>query len=472
MAAIVSTDPIDQADEVYIRQNIAITFDVAMDPTTMTAETFIVYDQDFNIIDGIRAYDATNRILSFSPSNPFLVRHDYIVEVVGGEDGVKSLPDAWGDVQELVGNYRFTFTTNDGRFLTPPTVTIPSGVPTDITYPSGVTYSTIFAVRSTTPANAQWGLDPSGVYLDSNGDPTLKICFNKPVRLSSITGSGELCDPHGITIISQDVLQDPFRPIVDLSSTGIWSSVLWQATFTFDNNQVFEPNREITVTIPSTVTATDGSTLAADYSFYFTTELDPLYVGVNHVRLMPVGPMISDIPDDTILRIIHSNSILANWYSAGRPAVIQPFTSNRYTGSEVTVTRPAFTVDPVTGPPEYVKRFVLAKTWYDLLRAKYNNYIDGIMLGGGPGAAKALDDLKITQGGGSIYASTVGPIIESLEGNPKKGIKGEIQDWLDYITGAAKWKPALSFVWGLNDKTKPQGRTNFIGTLPGLNQKA
>lgn len=470
MASITSSSPTNGETEVYIGNTVSFTISAAraIDVASINASTFVLYDQEYNIVAGTYAYDASTFTATFTPTNPLLVRHEYICTILGGAAGVHSVPDAWGDVDTLASNYQFTFITNDGRFLEPPVEPLPTGVPSGIIYPSGVDYWTVYGVRSTRPADNTYNIDPSGVYLDGSGYPTITICFNKPVDLATLTAARS-CDSTPVSILSTDVLEDPFAPVVDLTSSGTWTSVLWQAIFTFNSPSVFTTNREITVTIPTTVRATDGTLMGEAYEFSFLTEMDPYYIGVNHVRLTPVGPLITDVPDDTIARIIHSNSILALWYSAERPTVIQPWTSTRYTGQEITLSRVAFTVDPVTGPPEYVKRFVLAKTWYDLLRAKYLGYTDSIMLGGGPGASKTLDDLKISSGSGDIYRSTVGPILERLEGNPAKGIRGEVQEWLDYITGRAKWQPALRVQWGLNDATKPPKRAAFItgGTTTG-----
>jgi len=463
MASITSTSPVNGDVEIYIGSTIQFTISstLPIDAASITPSTFVIYDQSWNIVPGSYLWEPLTNTATFTPTNPLLVRHEYTCTILGSTAGVRSLPDAWGDPDILASNYQFIFTTNDGRFLEPPTETLPSGVPSGILYPTGVDYYTVYDIRSTKPLDETYNIDPSGVNIDLDGFPTITICFNKPVDITTLSPV-LTCDTKPITIIARDVLGDPFAPTVDLTASGVWTSVLWQSTFTFNSPSVFTTNQEVTVTVPTTVKATDGTFMGEEYDFTFLTEMDPYYIGVEHVRLTPVGPLITDIPDDTIARLIHSNSILAYWYGVERGAVIQPWTSQRYTGQEITLSRTSFDVDPITGPPEYVKRFVLAKTWYDLLRAKFLGYTNSIMLGGGPGAAKALDDLKISQGSGDIYQATVGPILEQLEGNPKKGIKGEVQEWLDYITGRAKWMPALKVQWGLNDSTKPPKRTAFI----------
>jgi hypothetical protein len=386
---------------------------------------------------------------------------------LGGTSGIKTLPDAWGDIEYLTASYSFLFTTNDGRFATTPTAdqAIPSGVSHFIIYPSGIDYYSVFALMHSYPGERATNIDPSGVYLDANGLPTLRLCFNKPVDVATLNGTSDFCFGRGVTIMRRNVLGDPFVPEVDLSASGTWDALLWQATFTFNSNQVFQPNEEIEVTIPSNIYATDGTSLGTGSSFYFTTRFDPLYAGASHVRAF-LGQWTGDVPDDTINRLIHSNSILAVWYSVGRPAAMQPFRTLRYYIYPLLAYRPAFNVDPITGPPEFVKRFVLYKTCLDIMRAKYLGIMDGIFLGGGPGAAKTLADLHVVEGGGSIYASTIGPIIEWLDGIPGKQ-EGEVKYWLGWITGTNKWKPPVGFAWGINDPRTPHRRSSFIDDKAG-----
>jgi hypothetical protein len=463
MATVTSSTPVDEAVEVYIGSTVQFTVTAAraIDPLSINKGTFVLYEQDYSIVPGSYVFDTATNTATFTPTNPLLVRHLYTCVILGGANGVRSIEDAWGDRDTLAESYKFTFTTNDGRFSIPDVDPVPSGVPSGIIYPDGVDYFTTYQVKSIKPKDRSYNVDPSGMYLDASGLPTLTLCFNKPVNLSTLTATSS-CDGGPVTIISRDILGNPFSADADLTTSGTWTSVLWQAIFTFNSASLLATNREVTITVPSSVAATDGTFLTEEEVYTFTTRLDPYYIGVQHVRIMPVGPLIVDIPDDTISRVIHHYSKAALWLSASRPSVIQPFTSQRYTGQEVTTVRPAFAVDDLTGPPEYVKRYVLACVWYHLLRAKYLGYMGDVFSGGGPGASHALDDLKYSQGSGDIYAGTIGPILETLEGNPKKGIVGEIKYWEDYITGRAKWMPALSAKWGLNDKTKPPKRAGFI----------
>jgi hypothetical protein len=461
---VISTSPTSGAIEVYTQTQVTVTFDQDMDGSSINTGTFVVYDQNLNILPGTVTYNPPTQTATFSPLAPFFPRDIYTVVLQGGINGIRTVPDVWSEVYYL-NNYSWVFTTNDGRFLEPPVIIGPSGLQ-NIVYPSGVNYGTQFSVMSTTPTNRQSMLDPSGVYLDLNGNPTITICFNKPVDLGSILGSGELCAMNPVRIIKQNILQDPefvnnLYPI-DLTTSGTWSSILWQARFAFNDNGVFLPNEEITVTIPSTIASTDGTVIGSDYSFYFTTRYNPFYIGANRIRLR-LGSIIGDVPDDTINRLIYMNSQLANWWSFDYRNEIRPFETTRVTGFEAIVIRPSFTLDPITGlPPLYVQKYVEVKTMLDLLKARYFGLMDQLFLSGGPGASKMLADLRISEGNGSIWSATIGPLVQQLEGDEKGKIKGEVPYWRDWITGANKWKSPVRAQWGRFDPLSNPRRSAFI----------
>lgn len=472
MPTVLNTNPQNSQTEVYINQPITVTFDSNMNPAFITTGTFVVYGQGLAIVPGVVTYNVAAMTATFTPTQPFLIRAIYQVILVGGSNGMQTIPDSLGNISYLA-NYNFSFTTNDGRFyVTPPTLA-PSGTPT-VPYPSGVNYYTQFSVISTTPSNQQSQLNPSGIYTNINGLPTFTICFNKPVNIDSLMGSGVFCNMQNPTIIVENIFQDPWGGYpVDLSTSGTWSGTLWQVTFTFNSPSYFYTNEQVTVTIPQSTYSTDGTSMAVPYTFYFTTQMNPLYAGPNRVR-MELGNIIADIPDDTIYRVMCHNSIMANWWGSvnqgsndgGWINNIRPFVTTRATGFEAIVLRPSFTMDPVTGaPPTYVSEYVTSKTELDLLKARFYGLIDEIFLAGGPGASKALADLRITEGNGTLFANTIGPLLEKLEGGHKDGggkNPGDVAYWLGWITGKNKWTNPLRAQYGRYDSLNNPRRSSFI----------
>lgn len=463
-----STYPSPGETEIYTGSQITVTFtpDAVLDPASINTGTFVVYTHEFVITPGTVTYDPTNFTATFTPATPLLPRDNYSVVLQGGTNGIRTIPDVWSEVYYLESNYGWDFTTNDGRILPPVLI----GPANNLTiYPSGINYATQFSVMSTTPWNRESLIDPSGFYLEPSGLSTIQICFNKPVDLTSVVGASGLCASDPIRIWKESIVQDPEYPHheypIDLTNSGTWSNILWQATFTFNPDVKFWHNESINVKVPSTLASSDGTTLGSDYEFYFSTKMRPFYIGAMRVKLR-LGTIIADVPDDTINRLIFMNSQLANWYSFEYRNEIRPFVTTRTTGFEAIVVRPSFTLDHRTGlPPLYVQKYVEAKTMLDLLKARFYSLMDQIFLSGGPGASKMLADLRIGEGNGSMWAATIGPLVEQLEGNIKAGIKGEVPYWLGWITGANKWTSPLRAQWGRYDNLSNPRRSAFIDGL-------
>jgi hypothetical protein len=75
-------------------------------------------------------------------------------------------------------------------------------------------------------------------------------------------------------------------------------------------SQLFENNR-VTVIIDGELLDVDGNLLSNDYDWYFTTTYTPLYSSVRKMRL-ELGPLINQLPDDTINLAIFEASLLAD----------------------------------------------------------------------------------------------------------------------------------------------------------------
>lgn len=478
MPSVVSTSPQNGAIEIYINTSITATFDSSMNPAFINTSTFVVYNASLELVPAAVTYDSTTNTATFIPTEPLLTRALYTVVLVGGANGIQTLPDGSGNIAYL-SNYSWTFTTNDGRFSVPPIAQVPSGVPSGIIYPTGVNYYTQFAVVSSQPANRATQLPISGIYTNINGFPTITVCFNKPVDPASLNATGLYCMTQAPLIVMNDVLQDPWGPNnVNLSNSGTWSAVLWQATFTFNSPSYFNNNEQISVTIPSNIASTDGTLLGTPYTFYFTTQYSPLYAGPLRVRA-DLGNLIADVPDDTIYRLLYHNSLIANYFGSvnqqfgGYVNDIRPFVTTRVTGFEAIVLRPSFPINQITGqPPLYVTEFVSAKTELDLIKARYFGLMDSLFLAGGPGASKMLADLRVSEGGGSLWAATLGPLLEKLEGNNKAALgngsiddMGSVRYWLNWIVGKHKWTDQLRAQWGRYAAIGNPRRTAFLDNI-------
>jgi hypothetical protein len=139
-------------------------------------------------------------------------------------------------------------------------------------------------------------------------------------------GTGPESDPlRVITRTSQGVYVYQF-PVPADSDLGVgfdhWEGEIDQqeliATFDFvivgggsiGTTQLYN-NNIVYLQLSKDIQAIDGSSLAEDTTFYFTTTYNPLYTGIRKIRL-DLGPLVRDVIDDTINFAVFEASLSAD----------------------------------------------------------------------------------------------------------------------------------------------------------------
>ena len=173
-----------------------------------------------------------------------------------------------------------------------------------------------------------------------------------------------------------------------VNSSGVWhyiyhvpSGSTTVALETVEGTQL-EFNKQYTVTVEKGLparTSGDWNPVETDYSFFFTSAYSPLFVSVQQIRL-DIGPFISDIPDDTVNRMIYQHSYWAN------------------------VHHPTTLTIPV---PYYVYNYVKCATELDLLTSQYTR----VALKSG--SSIKLGDFTVDRDA-SEFTKMIGPIIDEL----------------------------------------------------------
>jgi hypothetical protein len=109
---VTSTDPVNKGVNIAVNSSIAVTFSVAMNPSTITTSSFTVV-QGTNAISGAIAYAGTTA--TFNPAVNLATATLYTVTISGVEDvsGTRMAKD-----------YVYSFTTGDTPDITSPTVTL------------------------------------------------------------------------------------------------------------------------------------------------------------------------------------------------------------------------------------------------------------------------------------------------------------------------------------------------------------
>lgn len=207
--AIKKVLPIDKSSGVDRFANIVVYFQDKMDPASITNQTFLIRDSQFNYIQGTVTYNEEFKIARFQTSEALLAKTAYTATL---SDAVK---DSQG--KSIAGQYVWTFKT--GENLQPALLSIGS------TYPASG--ETEVPLNSIVTIKANMELDPTSV-------------TSSTFKVSS----------------AESVIEGTLR----------YEALV--ATFVPSSN--LKPNTEYLVTI-SSIFCSNGHTLASDYIWTFTT---------------------------------------------------------------------------------------------------------------------------------------------------------------------------------------------------------
>jgi hypothetical protein len=106
--AVTSVTPAAGATNVSRSSAITITFDRAMDPTTLNASTIFLQDSSGNVVPATLSYNASTNTVTLTPSSPLNAVTTYTMTVHGGNSGPR-VRDQFGNF--LAADYTWSFTT-------------------------------------------------------------------------------------------------------------------------------------------------------------------------------------------------------------------------------------------------------------------------------------------------------------------------------------------------------------------------
>ena len=154
---VVSSVPASGTSAVPFNTSIAVTFNVDIDPATLTPSTFYVSN-----VSGTVAYNATNVTAVFHPAAPMAANTTYTVVLT---TGIKSTAGA-----TFAQQYSFSFSTGNVPDTTPPTITtvvpangstnVPLNTQVTVTFseamdPTGLVGSTVTGLPASLAYNSQ-----------------------------------------------------------------------------------------------------------------------------------------------------------------------------------------------------------------------------------------------------------------------------------------------------------------------------
>jgi hypothetical protein len=106
--AVTSVTPAAGATGVSRSSAVTISFDRAMDPTTLNAGTIFLKDSTGTVVPATLSYNASTNTVTLTPNAPLNAFSTYIVTVHGGSTGAR-VKDQFGNY--LAADYTWSFTT-------------------------------------------------------------------------------------------------------------------------------------------------------------------------------------------------------------------------------------------------------------------------------------------------------------------------------------------------------------------------
>jgi hypothetical protein len=200
----------------------------------------------------------------------------------------------------LENNYRWTFSTGSGSILTPPSTSSTTGVESVSGNVVGLDTSSVFTVTDIEPEDGEYGVSISS---DPYTGESISITFSTtpdPLTLSGTAIKLEGRPANGNW--------NKFQATGELDFTAVLTNNILDITL--DPGQLYV-NNIVVLTLDRKVADTDGNTLGSNQEFYFATTYTPLYSSEERIRL-DIGPLIVDVPRETIMRAILEASIQAD----------------------------------------------------------------------------------------------------------------------------------------------------------------
>jgi len=314
----------------------------------------------------------------------------------------------------LVNNFRWTFTTGSGSILTPPSTSSTTGIESVAGNALGLGSLTTFSVESIDPEDGEYGIEIS---TDPYVGEVITIIFSDNVNIATLLGTA-----IKIKGLPANGNWDKYNATGDLDFTTSLS--LKTLTLTLDPAQLYT-NNIISIELDKSIADTNGNTLNTDQEFYFTTTYTPLYSDERRIRL-DIGPLITNLPQETIMFAILEASIQADAFSFSTTIS----NSNYYYHAKwqyTTCVAEMILVKAMLGDPSLSSK--MSKRLGEL----------NVSRGGADYLNDLLAKLEDCAYGWEIGVQSGGDVTRGTSVRPQVGVKGELSE--DAIVVSRQWEP-------------------------------
>jgi hypothetical protein len=256
--AVASTTPAANAGGVAPNLPVTATFDRAIDPSSLGADSFVLRDSGGTRVSATVSFDAASRTATLRPDETLEPFTAYTAQLAAG------LKSWHGEV--TTAPHSFSFTTGPG---TPPVVTVrtpatgSAGVPTDVTVTAR--FDRRLDPASVTAANVR--------LLDTGGNPVPgAVSYDDATRTVSFAPTSRLVELVGYTVQLTTGLRA--RDATPMEAAATWS---------------FTTGRDLQVTSRTPLPLASGISPATGVRAVFSRAVDPATVTAAAFRLTAPG---------------------------------------------------------------------------------------------------------------------------------------------------------------------------------------
>jgi len=332
-------NPTNNATNVDPRDNIEITFSVALDTDTITEGTVVLTDDETGeTVGGAFSFSSSNTVVTLLPAKELRSNVSYTLMVVGADIALPAGAVQSSTSDDLATSSIIHFRVKTERFVSLEEITDRTDLDhvAPIREEAELALSTNFITLtgvtpdyfSTNNADLSQIVIAFSETLDTvafDADTMFSIEMNPILDLDAYYGN---LDRNGDPKL---YLQDSDLPIALPTGTVLASSntLTWTRTVPVlgvgDHPQLntFPFNAELIVTVDASIIGSSGNTMSENVNIIFTTKLFPMFSGSRTVRL-DVGPSLDDYYDDTINRLVLQRSIEAWRLTGGRFSLESP----------------------------------------------------------------------------------------------------------------------------------------------------
>ncbi len=333
----------------------------------------------------------------------------------------------------LENNYSWIFYTGSGSILSPPSTSSTTGIESVTGNIVGSGTVTSFTVSDIDPEDGEYGVEISD---DLYVGEVITVTFSNSVEASTLVG-----DAIGLISKAANGNSELFDATGELDFVAsLADNVL---TIQLDPGQLYE-NNIVILELDKTVADTDGVTLGEDQQFYFATIYTPLYSDPRRIRL-DIGPLISDVPEETLMLAILEASLQAS--------------ANSFSS---TIANNDYFIQARWNYTTCLAEMILVKALMG------DTSLSDTM-------SKRLGELTVSRGGGSTYLSelmarledcafgweiavqTGGDVTRGTSVRPQVSVKGSMAE--DAIFVRRQWEPTSSI--GPTDRTAAANRSVY-----------